>query len=66
MCQPRASQRTLGTCGCNCGCCGCGCGTFFRRFISAEEQQERLVEYKEQLKKEVAGVEDRIQELKIK
>lgn len=63
MCQPRASQRTLGTCGCN---CGCGCGTFFRRFISAKEQQERLEEYKEQLKKEVAGVEDRIQELKIK
>lgn len=64
MCQPRASQRTLGAWGCSCGCCGCGCGTLLRRFISAKEQEERLEEYREQLKKELAGAEERIEELK--
>jgi hypothetical protein len=39
---------------------------FFRRFISAKEEQERLEEYRDQLKKELAGVEERIQELKSK
>lgn len=68
MCQPRGSQRTFGVWGCNCGCCGCGCGcgTFFRRFISAKEEEERLEEYRDQLKKELEGVEERIQELKRK
>ncbi|MBA5941997.1 MAG: DUF5320 domain-containing protein [Methanophagales archaeon] len=65
MCEPqvRGSQRTLGAGGWDCGCCGCGDGTFFRRFISAKEEQERLEEYRDQLKKELAGVEERIQEL---
>jgi len=66
MCQPRGSQRTFGVCGCTCGCCGCGCGPFFRRFITAKEEEERLGEYKEQLKKELEGLEERIQELKRK
>ena len=66
MCQPRESQRTLGAWGCNCGCCGCGCGMFSRRFMSAKEEQERLEEYRSQLKKELAGVEERIQEPKSK
>ena len=66
MCQTRGSQRTLGARGCNCGCCGCGCGTILRRFISAQEEQERLEEYRDQLQKELAGVEECIQELKSK
>ncbi|MBU4227431.1 hypothetical protein KJ987_04190 [bacterium] len=66
MCQPRGSQRTLGAWECNCGCCGCGCGMFFRRFISAKEEQERLEEYRDQLKKELVGIEEHIQELKCK
>ena len=45
------------------GCC-CGCGSSFRRFMSAEEEQERIVEYKEQLKKELAAVEEHLKELK--
>ncbi len=61
MCQPRGSQSSSGGWGCG---CGCGCGTFNRRFISAREEEERLEEYKEQLKKELAGVEERIQEIK--
>ncbi|HHT9138532.1 MAG TPA: hypothetical protein ACFYEK_14975 [Candidatus Wunengus sp. YC60] len=64
MCQPRGSQRAQVAGGCTCGCCRCGCGTFFRRFVSAKEEQERLEEYRDQLEKELAGVEDRIQELK--
>ncbi len=66
MCQPRGMQGKYGSLGCNSGCCGCGCGTFFRQFISAKEEQERLEEYKEKQKKELVGVEERIQELKCK
>jgi len=43
--------------------CGCGCGTPFRRFVSSKEEQERLEGYSDQLKKELAGVEERIKEL---
>ena len=64
MCQPQASQGTHGGNECSCGCCGCGCGTFVRRFITAKEKEERLEGYREQLKKELEGVEERIQELK--
>lgn len=45
------------------GHCGCGCGSFFRSHISKKEVQDRLAEYKDQLQKEIAGVEERIQEL---
>jgi len=66
MCQTRGSQRMLEALGCNCGSCGCGSGTFSRRFISAKEELERLEEYKDQLKKELAGIDERTQELKRK
>jgi len=66
MCQPSGSRRGFGAWGCNCGCCGCGCGGFFRRFISAKEEQEWLEGYRDQLQKEVAGVEERIQEFRAK
>jgi len=66
MCQPAGSQRGFGDRGCNCGCCGCGCGRSFRRFISAPEELECLEEYKDQLQKELAGVEERIREVKAK
>jgi len=42
-------------------CCG---GMGFRRFISPAEELERLRDYLEELKKEMAGVEARIHELK--
>jgi hypothetical protein len=66
MCQPRGSGKRSGVLGCNCGCCGCGCGPFFRRFITEKEEEERLEEYKEQLKKELEGLEERIREFKRK
>jgi len=43
------------------GCCG---GMGFRRFISPAEEMERLKNYLDELKKEIAGVEARIHELK--
>jgi len=64
MCGPIGGRWTSGVWGCICGCCGGG--TFFRRFISAKEEQERLEEYRDQLKKELAGVEERLRELKSK
>lgn len=66
MCQSRGNQRTSGVRGCSCGCCGCGCGPFFRRFLTEQEEAERLEEYKEQLKKELEGLEERIQEFQQK
>jgi len=50
--------------GCACGCCGCGCGPSFRRFFSSKEEQECLEAYSDELRKELAGVEERIKELK--
>lgn len=64
MCQPTGGQRYTGMWGCTCGCCGCGCGPSFRRFFSSEEEQECLETYRDQLKKELAGLEERIKELK--
>lgn len=49
--------------GCN---CGCGCGHGFRRFFTAEEKRERLEKYREQLKKELAGLDEQIEECKCK
>jgi coproporphyrinogen III oxidase-like Fe-S oxidoreductase len=53
------------------GCCdtdlsGCGCGSFSRRFVTNKEEQEWLEEYKKQLQNELAGVEERMQEIKKK
>jgi len=52
-CMPTHSMRRIGYCGCR-----------FRQFLSPEEEVERLESYKEQLRKEISGVESRIKELK--
>jgi len=62
-----------------CGCeealheenCGCGCGTAHhrhksfhaRRFLTKEEKIKKLQDYAEDLKRELAAVEERIKEL---
>jgi len=66
MCQPRTAPKSSELAGCTCGCCGCGCGPGFRRFFSSQEERERLENYREQLKKELAGVEERIKECECK
>ena len=55
MCQSSMAHRISGLAGCTCGCCGCGCGPGFRRFFSTEEEREYLENYRDQLKKELAG-----------
>ncbi len=52
MCQPKETPGYIGM-------LGCSCGPLFRRFFSSKEEQERLETYRNQLKKELAGVEDR-------
>ena len=46
--------------------CHCGCRPFFRHFSTSEEEKKKLEEYKEQLKKELQGVEEWIQKIKSK
>ncbi len=41
---------------------GCCC-QFPRRFVSREEERERLKKYREQLKKELVGLEEKLKEL---
>jgi hypothetical protein len=43
---------------------GCCHGSGWRRFVSPAEEIERLHDYLDQLKKEMAGVEARLHELK--
>ncbi|MEW6347975.1 MAG: DUF5320 domain-containing protein [Thermodesulfobacteriota bacterium] len=61
MCQP---TRTPHFARVEPNTCGCGCGQGFRRFFSAKEEEECLERYKEQLTKEMAGVDERLKELK--
>jgi len=47
-----------------CGCC-CEADTMLvRRYKTAKEEMEKLENYREELKKELAGIEERIRELK--
>lgn len=59
MCQSREMPRFIGMRG-----CGCGCGPGFRRFFSTQEERDCLESYKDQLEKELAGIEERIKQLK--
>lgn len=43
---------------------GCMCGCTFRRFLSVDEEIEMLEQYKKQLQGELAGVDERIREVK--
>ena len=67
MCQQvktHGSEKQGSVSPCTCGGCGCGCGSGFRRFYSDAEQLERLHAYLDQLRKEAAGVEERIKEIR--
>jgi hypothetical protein len=43
-----------------------GYGEFARRFLTREEKIKKLEEYAQELKNELAGVQERIKELKTK
>lgn len=62
-CEINEYQRASGARRYAFGCC-CGCGPSFRRFVSREEERERIEEYRDQLKKELAAVEEYLKELK--
>ncbi|MHB8203153.1 MAG: hypothetical protein ACYDHG_05535 [Desulfomonilaceae bacterium] len=60
MCQPRSGHRFSNTEVCACGCCDCRCATSFRRFFSTNEEEECLKNYQDQLRRELAGLEERL------
>jgi glutathione S-transferase len=64
MCQPGSGHRHTGMGRCTCGCCSCG--PSFRRFFTAKEEEEWMENYRDQLKKELAGLEERLKERKEK
>lgn len=59
-CEPRSGRKAFAVWACGPECCGT---PFFRSFASSKERREWLEEYKAQLEKELAGVEERIQDL---
>jgi hypothetical protein len=63
-CDPKESRHGHGCCEGSVSCCEPR--VFFRRFRSTQEEGERLQAYREELEKEIAGVNERIQELKRK
>jgi hypothetical protein len=63
MCQ-EIKTGGMGPGDCQCGCCGCGCGPFGRRYFSKSEKQQWIENYREQLKLELAAVEQQINECK--
>jgi len=47
-------------------CCGPDSPAFVRRYRTAEERQEAMGRYRDELKKELEGVEERIKDLESK
>ena len=65
-CESGRMRRGFEAWGPHSSCCGPRRERSFRRFVSAKEEQEQLEEYRDELQKELSGVEERIQELKSK
>jgi hypothetical protein len=67
MCHPKGkeghSDAGIGCC-CEVGVVHCGPG--HRHFFSKQERRECLESYRDQLKKELAGLEERIREIEEK
>jgi len=60
MCRPFEGHRGRGHCG-----FGCGCVEFFPRlYVAREEERDWLEKYKDELKKELAAVEERLKGFK--
>ena len=62
MCHPGSRHGFPGMGPFGHGRCGCGCGHPFRRFFTAKEEEAWLENYRDELKKELAGVEERLKE----
>jgi len=61
MCGTTRVPRFVGVAGCT---CGCGCGSSVRHFFSSEEEKKCLETYRDELNKELKGVEECLSELK--
>ncbi len=61
MCTPIGTQHSGPACHCD-----CGCGLSLRKFVSSQEELECLENYRDQLKKELAGVEEHLAKLQDK
>ncbi len=62
MCQVQTNPGRMGPAlTCTCGCCGCG--PWQRHFIAPAEEKEMLERYKDFLKNELAGLENRLKEV---
>ena len=57
-CEPKSAKASRFS-----DCC-CGPGNLVRHFVSSGEEAENLQKYKQQLEKEIAGVDERIEDLK--
>lgn len=60
-CEPKKVQASSAS-----DCCCCAPDRVARHFVSSREEAERLEKYREQLEKEIAGVDEHIAELKKK
>ena len=58
-CEPKAVKTSSDS-----GCCCCEPGLAVRRFVSSKEEAEKLESYKDQLEREIAGIDERIEEIK--
>ncbi len=58
-CEPRVVKTSRDS-----DCCCCEPGHVVRRFVSSKEEADRLARYRDQLEKEIAGIDERIEELK--
>jgi len=63
-CEQEGRHVLLDTSASDCCCCGPGSGHPRRRYVSTNERIERLETYREQLKKELEGVDEAIGELR--
>ena len=59
MCTPGRTQHSISH-------CDCGCGLSIRQFFSAAEELECLENYRDQLKKELTGLEEHLKKLQDK
>lgn len=66
MCYPEMHHPSCASFGPSCCVTSFRHGPFFRCYVSKKEEREMLEEYMEHLKKELAGVEERIKQLKTK
>ena len=61
MCHPIKHLHMMGV-----DPCGCECGPSFRHFRTIDEKKEMLEKYRDQLKQEIAGLEECIDEMEKK